>query len=164
MDNKKGKKWCNNEETRCETTKERHKCRKPTYKNGYKLIYCPNYPIKTKLQHGKIKEHVLVMESKLGRILEKNEFVFHKDGNLLNNDINNLYVKKTITRSIINENELVEKRKSGIGVRQLVEEYKISWSLIYRILKEYDLVNKNIKIISSKKIEIELEFLEDWNK
>lgn len=34
--------------------------------------------------------HRIIMEEHLGRLLEKNEFVYHKDGDHRNNDIENL--------------------------------------------------------------------------
>lgn len=41
-------------------------------------------------RHGYVREHRLVMEKKLGRLLERNEVVHHIDGNPLNNDPANL--------------------------------------------------------------------------
>lgn len=45
-----------------------------------------------KINGKRIDEHRHVMQLHLGRKLEKNEVVRHKDGNTLNNSIENLYV------------------------------------------------------------------------
>lgn len=49
----------------------------------------------------RVAEHRLVMEKKLGRKLKPTEIVHHKDGNKLNNDIDNLVL--TTRSSHINE-------------------------------------------------------------
>ena len=55
--------------------------------NGYVVRYIDGYNKK-----GNVKEHRYIMEQYLGRKLDPNEIVHHKDGNKLNNDINNLEV------------------------------------------------------------------------
>ena len=56
-------------------------------KNGYILVFSPNHP----MRRGKyVLEHRLVMEQSLGRLLERQEVVHHKDGNKQNNSIENL--------------------------------------------------------------------------
>lgn len=52
-----------------------------SFNNGYKVI---------KGKHGYELEHRLIMENHLGRKLQKKEVVHHKDGNVLNNNIDNL--------------------------------------------------------------------------
>jgi hypothetical protein len=54
----------------------------------YKELFKPNHPMSDK--RGYVREHRYVMSESIGRILIKNEIVHHKDGNTLNNDINNL--------------------------------------------------------------------------
>jgi hypothetical protein len=46
--------------------------------SGYILIYKPDHPFCTKL--GYVMEHRLVLEEKLGRYLNKNEYPHHKNG------------------------------------------------------------------------------------
>ena len=60
---------------------------------GYKVIYKPdhfNHTLNKKNYNGYVYEHRYVMECAIGRPLTKEENVHHKDGNKLNNDINNL--------------------------------------------------------------------------
>lgn len=53
-------------------------------------VKAPNHPNADR--HGYVREHRLVMEKKLGRLLERQEVVHHIDGNPLNNDPGNLMV------------------------------------------------------------------------
>lgn len=58
--------------------------------NKYILLYKPTYEGSDK--RGYIREHRYVIEQALQRTLKANEIVHHKDGNTMNNDINNLQV------------------------------------------------------------------------
>lgn len=60
---------------------------------GYRLILSPNHPNKN--HQGYMQEHRLVMELKLGRLLEPQEVVHHLDRNRLNNDPENLVLCAT---------------------------------------------------------------------
>jgi len=55
---------------------------------GYIHVYCPDHPYAN--NKGYVSEHRLVMEKHLNRLLVPKEVVHHKDGNVKNNDINNL--------------------------------------------------------------------------
>ena len=59
-------------------------------KNGkyYKEIFMPTHPNST--SNGYVREHRLVMENHIGRLLRKDEIVHHIDGNTLNNETDNL--------------------------------------------------------------------------
>lgn len=59
-----------------------------TDKSGYVLIYMPDHPQANR--HGQVREHRLVMERHLGRILDRREVVHHKNGNPADNRIRNL--------------------------------------------------------------------------
>lgn len=56
------------------------------YENGYKVIYTGN-------GSGR-KEHLLIMEKHLGRSLKRNEVVHHKNGDKLDNRLENLELMK----------------------------------------------------------------------
>jgi len=57
-------------------------------RKGYVLEYCPNHP--SCKPSGYVYQHRLVMERKLGRILNENEIVHHKNGNPRDNRDDNL--------------------------------------------------------------------------
>lgn len=58
--------------------------------DGYVLLLAPDHPSAD--PNGYVKEHRLVMEKSLGRILSRDELVHHKDENKGNNDVSNLEV------------------------------------------------------------------------
>lgn len=55
---------------------------------GYKIIYKPGHPTADK--RGYIMEHRFIMEKNIGRFLDKKEIVHHKNGNPMDNHIENL--------------------------------------------------------------------------
>jgi len=57
---------------------------------GYFIIYTPEHPNATK--DGYVMEHRLLMEKKLSRYLNKNEFVHHINGDTQDNRIENLEI------------------------------------------------------------------------
>ncbi len=59
-------------------------------KDGYVLLLRPDHPFAN--SNGYVREHRLVMEAHLGRYLQPNEIVHHKDGNHSNNSVENLEV------------------------------------------------------------------------
>ena len=64
--------------------------RKLDHRSGYAYIYAPEHPEAN--TRGYVYEHRVVAEQKIGRRLEKNEVVHHKDEVRSNNDPNNLEV------------------------------------------------------------------------
>lgn len=48
-----------------------------TYKDGYALKWAPTHP---RANHGRVREHILVVEEQIGRYLVKGENVHHKNG------------------------------------------------------------------------------------
>lgn len=61
--------------------------RKPR-EDGYISVYYPEHPSATK--DGYVMEHRLLMEKKIGRLLEKDEVVHHKNHNRKDNRLDNL--------------------------------------------------------------------------
>lgn len=59
-------------------------------KDGYVLIWKKEHPNPD--YHGYVREHRLVIEQSIGRYLEPEEVVHHKDGNKQNNKIENLEI------------------------------------------------------------------------
>lgn len=73
--------------------------RKPRMLNGYKVIYKPNHfnhTLNNKGYNGYVYEHRYVVEVEIGRALYDTEVIHHKDGNKLNNNIDNLEVTDRI--------------------------------------------------------------------
>lgn len=64
-----------------------------TIRKGYRYLWRPDHPHCINGRY--VAEHRLVMEQKLGRLLDRKEVVHHKDGDRLNNDINNLELFQT---------------------------------------------------------------------
>lgn len=77
------------------------------YENGYKVIYTSN-------GEG-IKEHILIIENKIGRKLKKNECVHHKDEIKDNNDISNLELMTRGEHSKLHRRLEAEKGKKFFG-------------------------------------------------
>lgn len=64
-------------------------------RNGYVLVYKPDHHRAEK--NGLVYEHVLVAERMLGRNLNDNEVVHHKDHNRSNNNPDNLIIFATLS-------------------------------------------------------------------
>lgn len=64
--------------------------KKIIHKGDYLYALVPDHPYATK--NGYVLLHRVVLENHLGRLLDKSEVVHHKDGNKLNNSVDNLEV------------------------------------------------------------------------
>jgi hypothetical protein len=62
--------------------------------NGYLQVYVGKHPMANK--RGYVPLHRLIMQGLLGRLLEMNEIVHHKNGNTLDNRICNLELFKSL--------------------------------------------------------------------
>ena len=62
------------------------------YHKGYPVVYRPDHP--RARANGYVYEHIIVMETKLGRPLEPGEVVHHIDENKRNNSPDNLMLFK----------------------------------------------------------------------
>lgn len=81
---------------------------------GYKMIYSPNHQHRD--SHNCVLEHRLVMEKHLGRYLEPQERVHHKNENKLDNRIENLELLKTESDHVLLHAD--RKRKNDIANRR----------------------------------------------
>lgn len=59
------------------------------FQNGYAFVKCPDHP-RANPNTGRVREHILVMEKKLGRLLFPGEEVHHKNSLRADNDPDNL--------------------------------------------------------------------------
>ena len=102
-------------------------------KQGYVLVWNPNHPNANKGK-GKeyIFEHRLVMSEHLGRALEKNEVVHHKNGNKYDNRIENLELLTNEEHMRKHGYSMTEKRKDAFvaGGKAYAESRKKSRELI----------------------------------
>lgn len=103
------------------------------YSNGFRMVYMPNHPKKD--QYGRVPEHILVMEKHLGRYLKPTERVVHKNGKKQDNRLQNLKICKWVTIDSLNTEEIISKRKSGMTIKQLENQYNVSNTTLYKILK-----------------------------
>lgn len=72
---------------KCESAASQHRF----VKNGYWCVKSDGHP--KAYAKGYYYEHILLIEKQIGRRLQDDEVVHHKDGNRLNNDISNLELK-----------------------------------------------------------------------
>lgn len=93
---------------------------------GYVLIYKPDHP---HARAGCVPEHRLVMEEKLGRILDRKEVVHHKDRNKKNNHPDNLELFENNTKHL--KHELVGKvpKWTKAGKRRMLQGRRRYWRL-----------------------------------
>lgn len=80
-------------------------------KNGYKLVIKKGHPRAN--DHGYVREHILVMEEKLGRLIPKGESIHHIDGVKTNNHPDNLQLFTSHTEHLLHhwrENSLRKTR------------------------------------------------------
>ena len=59
-------------------------------KRGYLAIWNPTHPRANNV--GYVKEHILVMQKKLGRLIKREEHIHHIDFDKMNNNIKNLWL------------------------------------------------------------------------
>jgi hypothetical protein len=90
--------------------------------NGrYILIHKPDHPNATK--DGYVMEHRLVVEQELGRILKRDEFVHHINGDTHDNCVENLIVCSKKEHSRIHNDAV----KEVVRLKKLLDEHGISY-------------------------------------
>ena len=89
-------------------------------KSGYWTVYNPKHP--RALNIGRVWEHILVMEKKIGRYIDKSEPIHHIDMDRQNNKIENLYLCKDSSEH--------QKAHSSLNecAKQLIKQGKIRFS------------------------------------
>jgi len=93
--------------------------RKYTRADGYVEIYFPSHPDAT--GHGTVLEHRLVAGKHLGRRLDKDEVVHHKDHNCAHNVWSNLVVMRRKEHDALT---LAEEREKTKLLRSRLAEYE----------------------------------------
>lgn len=92
--------------------------------DGYVLVYRPGHPMARKPLNIYVLEHRLIMSEHLGRMLEKDEVVHHKNGNNQDNRLENLelfanngkHLQKTIAGQVPNWTpDGIQRMKEGIA-------------------------------------------------
>ena len=85
------------------------------YERGYKMILCPDqshpYGVMKGGNKKYIREHRYIMEQHIGRYLTPKEIIHHKDGNISNNDISNLFITTFSEHSRKHKQEYWDKTK-----------------------------------------------------
>ena len=80
-------------------------------KDGYILIWSPDHPSKN--ASGYVREHRLVMEKHIGRLLKQTEVVHHKNDNPSDNRIENLELYDSNAKHKSDDNKKRKRDKSG---------------------------------------------------
>lgn len=81
-------------------------------KDGYIAIYNPTYPRASK--DGYVMEHVFIMEKHIGRLLNNNEVVHHKNKIRNDNRIENLQLMTLSEHARLHMLERINKKRKGV--------------------------------------------------
>lgn len=83
---------------------------------GYVVVRMSGHPRSTK--HKRVLQHVLVMEQKLGRPIERHEIIHHIDGNKSNNDPDNLMILNSSEHAKLHARERKERRDNERNMKK----------------------------------------------
>jgi transcriptional regulator of aromatic amino acid metabolism len=125
-----------------------------TVQSGYIMVWKPSH--KYSWSTGYVKLHRLVMERELGRYLETNELVHHKDENKLNNDISNLQLitqaEHRAIHNILDQSgvlhfdieEVKTLYEAGLSTREIATRLNIGKSTVGNYIKQLGISRPNI--------------------
>lgn len=82
---------------------EKFKIEKIVNKGEYNYAVVYNHPNRTKDNY--VLHHRVVVENHIGRVLDKNEVVHHKDGNKKNNTVENLEILSASEHGFLHQKE-----------------------------------------------------------
>lgn len=95
-------------------------------------------------RHKPMFVHRLLMMHHLGRELKSDEWVHHRDENILNNVLSNLKLMSDVEhgkhhsrRADIPDSEIMEMLARGTTKADIARYFECSWGLIYRRIREY---------------------------
>ena len=81
---------------------------------GYIQLYQPSHP--KAIQKKYVPLHRLLIELKIGRTLNENEVVHHKDGNKKNNDLKNLEIMEKLAHDVLSA-RFRKRNERGVFIR-----------------------------------------------
>ena len=114
-------------------------------KDGYIRIYNPKHHRANRSGH--VYEHIVVMENKLGRLLNKDEVVHHKDGDKTNNYKENLELYKSQGEHLQKHDNYLnmDEGMTGKGGRIVIvpKKMKVISIVTHGITDVYDIVMKD---------------------
>lgn len=93
-------------------------------KNGYVMTFSKGHPRTHSLKGNYVFEHILVMERHIGRLLEKDETVHHKNGVKNDNSIDNLEL-------------WVKPQPSGVRAKDALD-----WA--HKIIERYEIIENEL--------------------
>lgn len=82
------------------------------WNDGYVYVWEPDHP-RSAIYGGWYAEHRLVMEQHIGRVLEAEEIVHHKDGDKKSNVLSNLQIVTEIEHQLLTRDQILDRRRAA---------------------------------------------------
>jgi len=117
-------------------------------KGNYAYIYAPEHP--HAIMNGYVAFHRLILEDKLGRLLQEDELCHHLDGNSLNNNPNNLIAiskadhmrehkaLKVFTEKILYDEYITQRCK----IEHIAEKYNCTRQTVMKYMKKFNITQE----------------------